>query len=153
MVPQELSTRLGGRRLGFSLIEMLVVVTLIGILVAISTGPIGQQIAQDRVRRSAMVVQGMLTEASELAVRRRTPVRVALSGSALQITDRASGAVLKQRNFGPAFDLRASLATAPVGGITIFPNGRADAGIRISVSGSGISSVVSRTATGIVRRE
>ena len=140
-------------RVGFSLIELLVVVALIGILAALSAGPVGRQIAQDRVRRSAMVVEGLLTEASELAVRRRLPTTVTLSGSAIQIRDRASNTILRQRNFGPTFDLKATVAFSPAAGITIFPNGRANAGLRISLSGSGYSTVVSRTATGIVRRE
>ncbi|MEX2182066.1 MAG: prepilin-type N-terminal cleavage/methylation domain-containing protein [Gemmatimonadaceae bacterium] len=141
------------QRPGFSLIELLVVVSLVGILVAISANSIGQQIARDRVIRSANVAQGMLSEASALAVRQRVPVDVQLSGTALQIVERSTGTVLKQRNFGPTFDLRANISINPAGGITIFPNGRSDAGIRITLSGAGATTVVSRTATGIVRRQ
>ena len=139
-------------RAAFTVIELLIVVAIAGILLAISAGPIGRQIARDRVMRSATVVQGMLTEASNLAVRRRAPVAVDLNGSALLITDRDTGDTLRLRNFGPAFDLRATLAMSPAGGITIFPNGRADAALQVTVSGSGLSQVVSRSATGIVRR-
>ena len=140
-------------RSGFSLIELMVVVSLVGILVAISANSMGQQIARDRVLRSANVAQGMLSEATALAVRRRAPVTVTLSGTSLRIRDRATSTVLKQRNFGPTFDLRATLVMSPAGGITIFPSGRANAAISITLSGSGASTVVSRTATGIVRRQ
>lgn len=141
------------RRPGFSLIEMLIVVVIAGVLVTISAGAIGKQIARDRVLRSANVVQGMLTEASQLAVRRRTPVRVNVSGTSLQITDVATSAVLKQRNFGPDYDLRATLTAAPTAGVVIYPDGRADAALSVTVSGSSLTTVVSRTATGIVRRQ
>jgi prepilin-type N-terminal cleavage/methylation domain-containing protein len=146
-------TNIPGSRAGFSLIEMLVVVVMVGVLLALSAGAIGRQIARDRVLRSANVVQGMLTEASQLAVRRSVPVRVELNGTSLQIIDRDALTVLKQRDFGPGYDLRATLTLNPGAGITIFPNGRADSGIRIAVSGAGLSTTVSRTATGIVRRQ
>lgn len=140
-------------RKGFSLIELLIVIVMAGVLLGISGGAIGRQIARDRVNRSAAVVQGMLTEASQLAVRRNLPVRVVLNGTALEIRDRASNTVLKSRNFGPEFDLRATLQMSPSIGIEIFPNGRANANLRIAVSGAGLSQTVSRTATGIVRRQ
>ena len=140
-------------RSGFTIVELLVVIVIAGVLIGISSVSIGQQIARDRVMRSATVVEGMLTEAGQLAVRRRTPVTVTLSGTSLRINDRASGTAIKSRNFGPDYDLRASLAMSPNIGITIFPNGRADSNVRISVSGSGLSQTVSRTATGIVRRQ
>ena len=140
------------RRRGFSLIELLVVVVVAGILLSIGGVSIGRQIARDRVVRSATVVQGILTEASQLAVRRRAPVRVTLSGTALRITDRGTGGVLRERNFGPGFDLRAAVALNPTTGITIFPNGRADAALSVTVSGSQLTITITRSATGIVRR-
>lgn len=145
-------------RRGFSLIEMLIVVVVMGILITISAGAIGRQIARDRVMRSANVVQALVEEASQLAVRRNTPVNIELSGDALQIIDRDAGgpgveAVIKQRSFGPENDLRATIAISPAIGITIFPNGRSDAALQVTISGSGLTQVVSRTTTGIVRRQ
>lgn len=141
------------RGAGFTLIEVLIIVVIAGILLGIAGNAVGNQVARDRVLRSAMVVEGMLSEASQLAVRRAAPVRIELSGSALQIKDRATNAVLRQRNFGPEFDLRATLAVDPSVGVTIFPNGRANAALTVTVSGSDLSQTITRTATGIVRRQ
>jgi len=153
-VPNSQASRRGRPlRRGFSLIELLIVIVIAGVLVAMSAGAIGRQIARDRVLRSATVVEGMLSEASQLAVRRRQPVTITLDGTTLRINDRAAGTALKSRNFGPTFDLRATLALSPSGGVTIFPNGRANAALQVSVSGSGLTQTVSRTATGIVRRQ
>lgn len=142
-----------GRRTGFTLIEILIVVVLVGILLGVAIPRVGTSVRQDRVQRAAMVAQGMLDEASLFAARRRTPVNVAISGSWLQVTDRASGTVLRQRSFGAGQELNATLAINPTGGVTIFPNGRASAALSLTLSGSGESVVVSRTTTGILRRQ
>ena len=129
----------------------MLVVVVAGILLSIGGVSIGQQVRRDRAMRSASVVQGLLLEASTIAVRRREPVNIVLSGTTLQITARSGGAVIKQRNFGPGFDLRATLAINPSAGVTVFPNGRANASLTVTVSGTGISHTVTRTATGVVR--
>lgn len=138
---------------GFTVIELLIVMVIAGILLSIAGLGIGRTIARDRVLRSATVVETMLGEASVLAYRRHSPVKIVLVGTALQIQDRATSAVIRSRDFGPGFDLRATLALSPTAGVEVFPNGRANAGLRVSVSGSDLNLVVSRTATGIVRRQ
>lgn len=140
-------------RPAFTVIELLIVLVIAGILISISANSIGRQIRRDRVLRSATVVEGVLAEAGQMAVRRRQPVTLTLAGTTLRINDRASGAALRSRNFGPGFDLRATLAMTPSTGITIYPNGRANQAVTITVTGSGVSQTIARTATGIVRRQ
>lgn len=147
-----MNPRMPIRRRGFSLVELLVVVVILGVLFATAATRIGRQVSQDRTQRAATVVQGMLVEASQLAVRRRSPVRVSVSGTALRISDRATGNVLRQRDFSAASDLRATLTLSPSAGITIFPSGRADAALTVTLSGAQASRTVTRSATGIVRR-
>jgi len=139
-------------RRGFTLIEVLIVVVLLGILLAVAIPSIGRTVTRDRVMRSAIVVQGMLDEASQLAARRREPVTVTLNAGSLTIADRATGTVIRQRTFGPGQDIKATVSITPSGGITIFPNGRATAEISVSLSGGGASQTVVRTPTGVIRR-
>ena len=138
-------------RPAFTLIELMIVVVIVGLLLATAVPNVGRQINTDRANRSASVVLGMLDEASQLAVRRRSPVTVTLSSGTLFVRDRASNAVLKQRTF-TGNDLRATIAFNPTTGITIFPNGRSTANLTVTVTGGTATRTVTRTATGILRR-
>ena len=136
---------------GFTLIEVLIVVTILGILVAISGSSIGRQVARDRVIRASTVVEGMLVEATQLAVRRRVPMSITAQGSTLQIRDRATGTVVKSRGFGAGSDLNATLTLSPATGVTIFPNGRANAALTVTLAGEGLQ-LVEATQLAVRRR-
>lgn len=140
------------RRPAFTLIELMIVVVIVGLLLAVAIPNVGRQVSRDRANRSASVILGMLDEAGQLAVRRRAPVTVTLVGNDVIIRDRASNAVLRQRDFGTN-DLRGTVSFNPSGGITIFPNGRANAGLTVTVTGGSATASVTRTATGILRRD
>lgn len=153
MSPRPPTLRRTVPRPAFTLIELLIVIVMVGILLGVALPRVGTSINRDRVLRSAVVVQSMLDEAGQFAARLQVPVDVDLTSGSIVVTNRSTGAVLRSRPFGANQDLRATVAFSPVGGITIFPNGRADAALRISLATDGFSTVVSRTATGILRRE
>jgi prepilin-type N-terminal cleavage/methylation domain-containing protein len=141
-------------RRGFTLIELLIVIVIVGVLLGVAIPSVGRSINRDRVSRSAVVVHSMLDEAGQLAARLRRPVEVEFVAAtrSIRLVDRDSGTVLRARSFADNQDLRATIAMTPSTGIEIFPNGRATAALTITLSGGGASSTVTRTATGIVRR-
>ncbi len=147
------TSRLIARRRGFTLIELMIVVVIVGLLLSVSIPSVGRQVSTDRANRSASVVLGMLDEAGQLAMRRKTPVTITFASGSLNISDLGSGAVIKSRNFGGTNDLKGDVTLAPNGGITIFPNGRGSAALTVTVTGGSATARVTRTATGILRRD
>jgi prepilin-type N-terminal cleavage/methylation domain-containing protein len=140
-------------RVGFSLIEVLLVMIMVGMLLSVALPRVGRQINRDRAQRSAMVVHGMLDEAGAIAARIGTPVTVTLASGTLSIKNRATNAVYRSRPFGAGQDLRATVTLSPNTGIEIFPNGRGSAALTVTLTFDDYSTTVTRTATGIVRRQ
>lgn len=141
------------RRRGFTLLELLIVMVIVGLLLAVAVPSVGRSISADRVNRAALVVQSMLAEAGQLSARRGQPLTVTLSSGSLRINLRSTGAALKQRQFGNTSDMRATLAINPSGGVTVFPNGRGSAALTVTLTGGGETVTVTRSTTGVIRRQ
>ena len=90
------------RRRGFSLIELLIAVVVLGVMTAISMPHVQRVIASKRVTSAATVVAIDLEQAFTLASRQRRPVVLACDCAArtYTITDAASGRVYLSRNLG-----------------------------------------------------
>lgn len=136
----------------FTLIELLIVVVLVGLLLAVALPNVGRSVSRDRVNRTALVVQSMLGEAGQLAARRNEPMTVTLVSGTLRINTRAGGTAVKQRQFGGS-DMRATLSLNPSAGVTVFPNGRSSAALTVTLTGGGQTVTVSRSTTGVIRRQ
>jgi type II secretory pathway pseudopilin PulG len=140
-------------RVGFSLIEILIVMIMVGALLSVALPRVGRQINRDRAQRAAMVVHGMLDEAGSIAARIGSPVTVTYASGTFSIKNRNTNEVYRARSFGAAQDLRATVALSPIAGIEIFPNGRGSAALTVTLSYDSYSTTVTRTSAGIVRRD
>jgi type II secretion system protein H len=147
--------RSGGRRGGFSAIEIIIVLVIIGLVASIAMPSIATTVARDRVRRAQFVVAAQVELAFQYAARTRKPVTITLNSStrAFTIADRSAGTVYKAMDLSRSGSWALTNATiSPSGGITIFPTGIASAAVTITLSNNAYSKTVSATIAGQVTK-
>lgn len=138
---------------GFTIIELLIVVLVLGIAATFATPPISRFIRHDRVNRAAAVVRSDLASIFALAGRQRSPVRLTANNTArtYTITDRKTGSVLRSRDFGPASEYSLTALSISPSTIDVFPNGVSSAAVTTVVTGGDYSRTVTATTAGFVR--
>jgi len=109
---------------GYTVIELLIVMIIIGVLAGITYARMAPTIEGARVRGAASLLAGDLQYAQVLAARQRLPVVIAVNSGALtyQIADRA-GTVFRTRDFGTAGDFDLTEVSATPASLEVFPNG------------------------------
>lgn len=147
--------RLGARApAGFTLLEVLVVLVIVGVTMTISAGRIHQLIIQNRIARAATAVRNDLEAAFALAVRNRRPTRIAWSSSDMQlsVTDRPGTDTLRHTQLGrDAYGLTASAVTVSSSPVEVFPNGIANNTLTITLSMEHITKQVIMSRAGMVQ--
>lgn len=90
------------QRRGFTLLELLVVITLIGVISLMAFGRTSSIMTQWRVTRASQAFGEELQSAFAIVGRNRKPITITLdkSNMELRMSDRA-GVVYRRRNFGP----------------------------------------------------
>ena len=121
--PESLRRRSGQR--GFSMIELVLVFTLIGIMAAFAIPKTTRVIRASQVRRAASIVAGDLEAAFTLAARQRKPMRIqcACGAGTYTIADRAGGIVRVSRALRGDNDLGSMTLTFSQNPVDVFPNG------------------------------
>src|SRR4051812_35589264 len=124
-------------RHGFSLMEMLVVVILVGIIMSVAGVRVSGMMTQQRVIRAASTIQTQMETAFAMAGRNRVPIRILFATSAsaitLKVTDRAGtttyGTPLDFKQLG----LSNGNVTVSSSDVTVFPNGFASDTLSVQV--------------------
>ncbi|MFL5467568.1 MAG: Tfp pilus assembly protein FimT/FimU [Gemmatimonadaceae bacterium] len=141
-------------RLGFTMLEVLVVVVIIGVL-AMIVGPATSRIVRhQRVNRAATVIAADLQNAFAVAARQRQPVRIQADATtrSYQFIDRKTGAVLRIRTFyGDTSEYRLSKLVFNPATIDVFPNGISSAKVDIDLANGDYSKKISASTAGFIR--
>lgn len=120
-------------RSGFSLIELLIAVTLLGLLLAIAAPRVQQASAQQSVRNARAAVANLYARARVYAVQRRVPVTLQFGDSTAWITAPA-GAGLDTLGAVEHLGRQFGVSVIAGGAVAISPVGMVNAGTPISVS-------------------
>ncbi len=140
---------------GFTAVEMLIVVTIIGIMVASVMPRISRIVAESRIRSLQHEVAADVERAFALVQRQHKPVTVTYSTTTnvITITDRASGTVLFTDYIG-RFDTMSTtdVTFSPSGGITIYPMGIATAALTITITNGNFTRTITASRAGQVTK-
>ena len=124
-------------RSGFSILEMLIVVILVGIVMSIAGVKMTTIMTQQRVVRAASTIQTDMELAYAVASRNRKPMRINFSSNAaailITVTNRAGDTTYRRTNL-KELGLSNGQVTASSAQIEVFPNGFASDTLSILVS-------------------
>lgn len=114
-------------RPGFTLMEALVVVILLGIVATIGLPNLTRSMKRTRSDRALMVIKGDMENAFALASRQGKPVKVDFNTSQLgyAVRDRSTNQLLFERRFGGETPFGAKGMWVSSATVTIFPSGYA----------------------------
>jgi type II secretion system protein H len=143
------------RRSGFSLVEMMVAITIIGVAAALSIPKISAITNETKIQRAAQALQNDVQQAFAIAGRNRSPVALRwVSGSMqMRITNLANTLVFRREGLGTSagYGLSSSEVTVWPTTLTVFPNGLAADTMFIKLSRKGYTRTIRVSKSGMVR--
>ncbi|MCK9996572.1 MAG: prepilin-type N-terminal cleavage/methylation domain-containing protein [Candidatus Krumholzibacteria bacterium] len=130
-------------RRGFSLIEMMVVIAIVGVIAGISGPPIFRYINSNRLQTDADRLGADLQYARTLSISTSTILRFTSTQAGYQLTDPITGTIIRDKVFENGMQLAADQTA------DFFPWGMADATV-FNISNNTGAMTVNLLPTGIV---
>jgi type II secretion system protein H len=141
-------------RHGFSMMEMLVVIVILGVLSAMVGPAMSRIVRHNRVNRSATLIAADLQNAFAVAARQREPVRIQADANTRSyvFVDRRSGAILRIRTFyGDTSEYRLTRLTFTPSTIDVFPSGVSSAPLVVDLANGDYTRQVTASTAGFIR--
>ena len=138
---------------GFSMLEMLIVLIVIGLLVAITVNKTSRIMRHERVNRAAQIMVQDFQNGFAMAGRQRAPVRLTFTASTKTyvFTDRSSGTVFQTRSMGSGTEFALSTLAPSVTTVDILPNGIGSTAFSVNLTQGDYTRQVTASSAGFVR--
>lgn len=140
-------------RSGFSMIEMLLVLIIVGILASITIPRFSRAMRHERVNRAAQVLVADLQNGFAMAGRQRAPVRLTFTPDTKTyvFSDRATGTVFQTRIMDKRSEYALTTMTADPTTVDVLPNGIGSTALTVTVAQGDYSRSVTASSAGFVR--
>jgi prepilin-type N-terminal cleavage/methylation domain-containing protein len=135
--------RFNRNRQGFSLIELMVIIAIVGVIAGISAPPIFRYVSSNRLQTNADRMAADLQFARTLSISTSTILRFSCTPTGYQLTDPISGDIIREKNFSHGLGLDLTQSS------DFYPWGMADATV-FNISNSSGARAVNLLVTGIV---
>lgn len=141
-------------RLGFSMIELILIVSIVGVLAGIAGPATSRIIRHSRTNRAALVITADLQNAFAAAARQRQPVQIVADAASksYQFIDRKTGTVLKVRSFyGDTSEYRLTSLVFTPATLDVFPSGVSSLPLTIDLANGDYSRRITASTAGFIR--
>ena len=141
-------------RHGFSMMEVLVVIVILGVLSAMVGPAMSRVVRHNRVNRSATLIAADVQNAFAVAARQREPVRIQADANTRSyvFVDRKTGAILRIRTFyGDTSEYRLTRLTFTPSTIDVFQSGVSSAALVVDLANGDYTRQVTASTAGFIR--
>lgn len=136
------------------MIEVMLVLSMLGIIASVSLGKLHDVIVQQRVLKAASAVQNTVENAFAIATRNRRPISITWDAATMQltVTDQAGTTRFRSLSLGSdAYSLPAGSVTLTENPIAVYPNGLAADSFSVNLSTPKTSKRVWISRAGLVK--
>ena len=140
-------------RAGFTMVEMLISITVMGTVAAMGLPKVNSTIRQQRVIAASNALQGDVEAAFSVAARQRKPVRIYYDSPSgeIRIVDRTALTVYNRRPLGLSSEYHLDAVSISPATVDVYPVGLTSAAFTVTLTNGAFHRRVVVTRTGLTR--